>query len=73
MTEKDLKKLFEEKLEGQNFEFNEANWEAFEQMSDPGEPMSEQEFKKLFRDKLAQASFPFNPANWDYWKKNRKK
>tara|TARA_B100001115_G_scaffold167328_1_gene146238 strand:+ start:2548 stop:3996 length:1449 start_codon:yes stop_codon:yes gene_type:complete len=65
MTEKDLKKLFEEKLEGQNFEFNEANWEAFEQMSDPGEPMSEQEFKKLFRDKLAQASFPFNPANWD--------
>jgi hypothetical protein len=65
MTEKELKKLFEEKLEGLDFEFNEANWEAFEQMSDPQEPLSEQEYKKLFRDKLAAASFPFNPDNWE--------
>lgn len=65
MTEKELKKLFEQKLEGLDYEFNEANWEAFEQMTDPGQPLSEQEYKKLFRDKMAQATFPFNPANWE--------
>jgi|GEM_PF-1547618 len=65
MTEKELKKLFEQKMEGLDFEFKEANWQAFEQMTDPQEPMSEQAFKKLFRDKLGAASFPFNPANWE--------
>lgn len=65
MTEKELKKLFEQKMEGMDFEFNESNWASFEQMTDPQEPLSEQAFKKLFRDKLAQASFPFNPENWE--------
>lgn len=65
MTEKELKKLFEQKMEGMDFEFSESNWESFEQMTDPQEPLSEQAFKKLFRDKLAHASFPFNPENWE--------
>jgi hypothetical protein len=65
MTEKDLKKLFDQKLEGMEHEFQASNWAAFEQMQDPTEPLSDQEFKKLFRDKLPQATFAFNPANWD--------
>lgn len=65
MKEKDLKKLFEDKLGEANFEFNPSNWDAFEQMADPQEPLSEQEFKKLFQDKLPEASFAFNPANWE--------
>ncbi len=65
MTEKDLKKLFESKLDQSNFEFDESNWEAFEQMADSSEPLSEQEFSKLFRDKLGQASFPFSQTNWE--------
>lgn len=65
MTEKDLQKLFEEKLAGMDFEFNPANWEAFEQMADPGQPLSEQEFSQLFKGKEADASFAFNPANWE--------
>lgn len=65
MTEKDLKKLFEEKLKGTDFEFNPANWEAFEQMADPNQPLSEQEFSQLFKGKEAEASFAFNPSNWE--------
>lgn len=65
MTEKDLKKLFEEKLEGMDFEFNPDNWDAFEQMADPNQPLSEQEFSQLFKGKEAAASFAFNPSNWE--------
>lgn len=65
MTEKDLKKLFEEKLGGMDHEFNPSNWEAFEQMADPAEPLSEQEFKNLFEDKLSEVSFEFNEKNWE--------
>lgn len=65
MTEKDLKKLFEEKLEGMNFEFNPSNWDAFEQMADPDQPLSEQEFSQLFKSKASETSFAFNPSNWE--------
>ncbi len=64
MTEKELNKLFSEKLKGQSFPFNEKAWESMEQMLDPQEPLSEMEYRKLFQDKLATASFAFNPANW---------
>lgn len=65
MTEKELHKLFAEKLKGQSFPINEKAWRSMEQMLDPQEPLSEQEYSKLFKEKLSQASFAFNPANWD--------
>lgn len=64
MTDKDLQKLFEQKLDGMDFEFNPSNWEAFEQMADPAQPLSEQEFSQLFKDKAASASFAFSEDNW---------
>jgi hypothetical protein len=64
MTEKELHKLFAEKLEGHSVPFNEESWKSMEQMLDPQEPLSEIEYRKLFNDKLAAASFPFNPDNW---------
>lgn len=65
MTDKELQILFEKKLAEWNIPFNEANWEAFTQMSDPAEPMSEQEFRKLYKDKITEASFQFNPSAWE--------
>lgn len=64
MTEKELNKLFAEKLKAQSFPFNEKAWDSMEQMLDPQEPLSEMEYSKLFKDKLAAQSFAFNPANW---------
>jgi len=64
MTEKELNKLFAEKLKGQSFPFNEKAWDSMEQMLDPQEPLSEMEYSKLFKNKLSAASFAFNPANW---------
>ena len=65
MTEKELHKLFADKLKGHSFPFNEKAWQSMEQMLDPQEPLSEIEYTKLFNDKLAATTFPFNPANWD--------
>jgi hypothetical protein len=65
MTEKELHKLFADKLKSNSFPFNEKAWESMEQMLDPQEPLSEMEYSKLFKDKLSTASFAYNPANWD--------
>lgn len=65
MTEKELHKLFADKLKSNSFPFNEKAWESMEQMLDPQEPLSEMEYSKLFKDKLSAASFAYNPANWD--------
>jgi hypothetical protein len=65
MTEKELHKLFENKLKGHSVPFNEDAWQSMEQMLDPKEPLSEIEYRKLFSNKLAAASFPFNPDNWN--------
>ena len=65
MTEKELHKLFADKLKGDSFPFNEKAWDSMEQMLDPQEPLSEMEYSKLFKDKLSAASFAYNPANWD--------
>jgi hypothetical protein len=65
MTEKELHKLFVDKLKGHSVPFNEDAWQSMEQMLDPQEPLSEIEYRKLFSNKLAAASFPFNPDNWN--------
>ncbi len=62
MTDKELEKLFKEKLGNQPHDYNPANWER---MADALDAAKNEPLDNLFKEKLAVKSYPYNPKNWE--------